>query len=82
MADNLFEVLNKVNHLPGEKLHAYFANNIQNVNAGRKGWGNLKIAITTEDAQQIMAGIMGKNMSVSIMLFIVDRDSMEQVKTE
>lgn len=82
MGANLFDVLNKVNQLPNGKLHAYFADNIQNVNAGKGGWGNIKMAIVTGDAQKIMNAIMGGNSEVSVMLFVVDKQSMDEVKNE
>lgn len=82
MGSNLFDVLDKVNNLPGGKLHAYFADNIQNVNAGSKGWGNIKIAIVTGDAQKIIKAIAGGQSEVAVMLFVVDRQAMDEVKNE
>lgn len=79
---NLFDVLNRMNTEHEGSVHAYFSNNIENLNAGKQGWGNVKIAITTEDAQAIMHGILSKNMTKSIMLFVVDRDVMDHVKSE
>lgn len=76
---NLFDVLDKVNELPGGKLHAYFMNNIQHINAGSNGWGNIKIAITTADAQAIMNGIIGNKITHSVMLFVVERDAMDKI---
>lgn len=51
---NLFEVLDKMNTEHEGSLHAYFSNNIENLNAGRDGWGSLKMAITTGDAQELV----------------------------
>ena len=79
---NLFDVLNKMNTEHEGSVHAYFSNNIENINGGSKGWGNVKIAITTGDAQELMAGTLSGHMTKTVMLFVVDRDMMEQVKKE
>ena len=84
MGANLFDVLNKVNALPGGKLHAYFMNNIQSVNAGSKKskWGSIKIAIETTDASAILSTMVGNSKTKNVMLFVVDEDAIEQVKAE
>jgi hypothetical protein len=80
MKANLFDVLDKVNKLPDGKLHAYFADNIMDVKAGKEGWGSVKMAIITGDAQKIMNAIMGGQNQVSVMLFVVDRQSLDETK--
>lgn len=79
---NLFDVLNKMNAKHVGSVHAYFSNNIENLNAGKKGWGSLKIAITSEDAQELMNGTLSGHMTKTVMLFIVDKSIMEQVQKE
>lgn len=80
MKANLFKVLDTMNTEHEGSVHAYFSNNIENVNAGKKGWGNIKIAITTGDAQEIMGGIMNCDITKSVMLFVVDRKVMDAVR--
>lgn len=82
MTANLFKVLDEMNRQHEGSVHAYFSNNIENINAGKKGWGNIKIAITTGDAQELMGGLMDKNMTKSVMLFIVDRKVMDEVRAK
>jgi hypothetical protein len=82
MKPNLFDVLNRMNTEHIGSVHAYFSDNLENVNAGKQGWGNVKIAVTTGDAQEIMGGIVGNRVTKSIMLFVVDREVMDQVKAE
>ena len=79
---NLFDVLKRMNIEKPDSLHAYYSNNVENVNAGKQGWGNVKIAITTGDAQEIMNGIVAGNITKSIMLFVVDRRVMDETKKE
>lgn len=76
---NLFAVLDRMNTEHEGSVHAYFSNNIENVSAGKNGWGNIKIAITTEDAQEIMNGMMRGKMTRSVMLFVVDRDVLDDM---
>lgn len=82
MTVNLFKVLDEMNQQHEGSVHAYFSNNIENINAGKQGWGNIKIAITTGDAQELMNGLMDKNMTKSVMLFIVDRKVMSEVQSK
>ncbi|MFA6204328.1 MAG: hypothetical protein WC710_14215 [Gallionella sp.] len=78
---NLFDVLKEMNINHPDTLHAYFQNNVENVNAGKKGWGSVKVAITTGDAQEIMNGFMDGHITKSVMLFVVDRDEMTRVQS-
>lgn len=82
MKVNLFDVLNRMNTEHEGSVHAYFSNNLQNVNAGRDGWGSVKMAITTADAQELIAGIASDHETKAVMLFVVDRAVMNQVKEE
>lgn len=82
MTANLFDVLKRMNIEKPESLHAYFSNNLENVNAGKQGWGSVKIAVTTGDAQEIMNGIIGKNITKSIILFVVDQNVMDDMMEE
>lgn len=77
---NLFDVLKRMNIEQPETLHAYFSNNIENLNAGKQGWGSVKMAITTGDAQELMNGTISGNMSKTVMLFVVDRRAMDAMK--
>ena len=79
---SLFQVLGRMNDDHEGSVAAYFAGNIENINAGKKGWGSLKMAITTGDAQALMAGTMSGHMTKTVMLFVVDRDVMDAVKAE
>lgn len=79
---NLFDVLKRMNIEQPETLHAYFSNNIENLNAGKQGWGSVKMAITTGDAQELMNGTLSGNMSKTVMLFVVDRRAMDAMKKE
>jgi len=82
MKANLFDVLKKINLEREQALHAYFSDNIMDLHAGRDGWGSLKIAITTGDAQELMGGVMGGKMKKRVLLFVVDSEAMEAVKAE
>ena len=84
MKANLFDVLKRVNDLPGGKLHAYFMNNIQTVNReiGKTGWGNIKIAIDKTDAGAILTAMAGGPKTKNVMLFVIDEDAIEQIKAE
>lgn len=82
MTPNLFDVLNKMNTEHEGSVHAYFSNNIENLNAGKQGWGSVKMAITTGDAQDLMAGVASGHMTKTVMLFVVDREVMEKVKAD
>ena len=77
---NLFDVLKRMNIEQPETLHAYFSNNIENLNAGKNGWGSVKMAITTGDAQELMNGTIAGNMTKTVMLFVVDRRAMDAMK--
>lgn len=77
---NLFDVLKRMNIEQPETLHAYFTNNVENVNAGKKGWGSVKMAITTVDAQEVMNGLIAGNITKTVMLFVVDRSAMDAMK--
>ena len=79
---NLFDVLKRMNIEQPETLHAYFSNNIENLNAGKNGWGSVKMAITTGDAQELMNGTIAGNMTKTVMLFVVDRSAMDAMKKE
>ena len=79
---NLFDVLKRMNIEQPETLHAYFTNNVENVNAGKKGWGSVKMAITTGDAQEVMNGLIAGNITKTVMLFVVDRRVMDAMKKE
>ena len=82
MTTNLFDTLKRMNIEKPESLHAYFSNNLENVNAGKHGWGNVKIAITTGDAQEIMNGIIAKSETKTIILFVVDRQVLDDMQKE
>lgn len=82
MTANLFDALKRMNVEKPESLHAYFSNNLENVNAGKQGWGNVKIAITTGDAQEIMNGIVSKTITKDFMLFVVDRKVLDSMREE
>lgn len=82
MKPKIFDVLERMNTQHEGSVHAYFSNNIETVNAGSKGWGNIKMAITTGDAHQVMAGSVSGDVTMSVMLFIVDLAIMDQVKAE
>lgn len=82
MKANLFDVLNRMNVEHEGSVHAYFSNNIENLNAGSKGWGSVKMAITTGDAQELIAGVASGQMTKTVMLFVVDRAVMDRVRGE
>lgn len=80
MKANLFDVLNTMNTEHEGSLHAYFSDNIQQVNAGKGGWGSIKMAIITADAQEVLSGAVRGEVTKSVMLFVVDRGVMEKVR--
>ena len=45
MKANLFKVLDTMNTEHEGSVNDYFSNNIENINAGKKGWGFIRIAI-------------------------------------
>lgn len=79
---SLFQVLDRMNTEHEGSVHAYFSNNIENLNAGKKGWGSVKMAIVTEDAQALLNGVVSGDMTKTVMLFVVDRAVMEAVRDE
>ena len=79
---NLFDVLKRMNIEKPDSLHAYFSNNIMNLNAGKNGWGDVKVDITTGDAQELMNGTLAGNMTKTVMLFVVYRRVMDEMKKE
>ena len=72
MTANLFDVLKKINEETVGSVVMYPMSNVENINAGKKGWGNVKIAITTEDATTLMQSFMKGTVQKTIMLFVVD----------
>jgi len=79
---NLFDVLKRMNIEKPDSLHAYFSNNVQDVSSGKKGWGSVKMAVITGDAQEIMNGLMVGHITKTVMLFVVDRQVMDEMKKE
>lgn len=81
MTVNNFDVLKELCKR-SNNVHAYPKDNITNINAGKKGWGSITIAISTGDAQKLLNETMAKTHDVGFYLIVWDIAEFDKLKAE
>ncbi len=82
MKENVFITMARMNVQQPDSLHAYLSNNLQDVKAGKNGWGSVQVAITTGDAQAIMNDIFANKSTKIVMLIVADRKVFDDMRTD
>lgn len=72
--NNVFDVFKEMRKQNIQSLKAFGSNNIKRINAGKKGWGDVSIAIDTATAIQLMS-----NEPPLVMLIVVGKDDFNKV---
>lgn len=80
MKPNLFDNLRIINDEKIGSVHVYFSNNLKDVRAGKQGWGEITMAVTTGDAQEIMNGAVSGETTKYIILMVVDKKTYDEQK--
>lgn len=79
---NAFDVLKEMGKRNINSFHSYPLDNIQNINAGKKGWGSVQIAISTGDAQLLLNDVMQNGITTNICLMVWSVEEFDKIKKE
>lgn len=79
---NNFDVLKEMGKRNIITFHSYPLDNVQNINAGKDGWGSVQIAISTGDAYRLLNDAMLDKPANNVCLLIWSQSEFEKIKKE
>lgn len=75
---NNFDVLNRMTEIDDKSLHGYSAaDNLMDVNFGKNGWGSIRLAISSDDASNLMS-----NKNTRAYLLVWDGKRFDEIKKQ